>query len=147
MAPPPRQWRTPGAVLTLHCTDPGLAGGNVYAYQFDSATDFQASWRNFNRWWGFLSASAGNACPPTATAEGVRTVGGDRNFPQASLLLECGIIELGPGDLVPAYAYAYPTNNVIIVAQGASGSLFTPLVSWISPSPALPSQTKHHPQP
>jgi AAA domain-containing protein len=145
MAPPPGQWSVPGAVLTLHCTDPGLAGGNVYAYQLDNAADFQTAWRNLNRWWGFLPASAGKACPPTATAEGATTEGGDSNFPESVISLECGMMTLGHGDLAPAYAWAYATNNVIIVAQGASGSLFPPLVFWISPSPALPSQTQHHP--
>jgi hypothetical protein len=142
---PPSQWSIPGAVLALHCTDPGLAGGNVYAYQLDNSTDFRTAWQNLNRWWGFLPASAGKTCPPTATAEGTITEGGDSNFPEPVLSLECGMMTLGHGDLAPAYAWAYSINNVIIVAQGAPGSFFPPLVSWISPSPASPPQTRRNP--
>jgi hypothetical protein len=32
----PDAWKAPGPVQVLHCTDPNLKGGNVYAYQLDN---------------------------------------------------------------------------------------------------------------
>ena len=61
-----------GLVLELQCSVPELPG-TVYAYQLDSATDYETAWQNFNQWWGFLPARAGKGCPPKGASEGIDT--------------------------------------------------------------------------
>ena len=129
-APPPGQWSMRGLVQAMHCTNPLLPGGNnVYAYQLDSATDFQIAWRNFNQWWGFLPARAGKGCPPKGTSEGIDTSGSE--LPLASLpVTECGMQTPSPGKVVPAYAWGWPTSYAFVLAQAAPGSSFAVLHSW-----------------
>jgi hypothetical protein len=142
---PPYHWDNPGLVQALSCTDPGLSGGTVYAYQLDSAADFTAAFRNFNKWWGLDFAKAGTNCPPAAGQQG--TVGwNDKFFPQRpNQSLECSMVGSG-SSAGPAYAYAYPTEDAFILAQAAPGTTFTALDTWwtnnagpsASPTPAAP---------
>jgi hypothetical protein len=134
-AQPPGQWSAPGLVQALHCTDQGLAGGNVYAYQLDSAADFQAAWRSFNRWWGFRPGEAGSACPPNGAARGVMSSHGAASSPAVRQLTECGMMVSG-NDHVPAYAWDLPRSDAFVIAQGAPGSSFSALASWLTGPPA-----------
>jgi hypothetical protein len=139
----PYHWDNPGLVQALSCNDPGLSGGTIYAYQMDSAADFQAAFKNFNKWWGFDFTAAGTNCPPAAGHQG--TVGwNDRFFPQrTNQSLECSMVGSGSG-AGPAYAYAYPTDDAFILAQAAPGTTFKALDTWwtnnagpaVSPTPA-----------
>ena len=56
---PPYAWQMPGLVRALVCNAPGLPHGEVYAFQMNSSDNFQLSWANFNRWWGFDASQAG----------------------------------------------------------------------------------------
>jgi hypothetical protein len=142
---PPYHWDNPGLVQALSCTDPGLSGGTVYAYQLDSAADFTAAFRNFNKWWGLDFAKAGTNCPPAAGQQG--TVGwNDKFFPQRpNQSLECSMVGSG-SSAGPAYAYAYPTEDAFILAQAAPGTSFKDLDTWwtnnagpaVSPTPEAP---------
>jgi hypothetical protein len=142
---PPYHWANPGLVQALSCTDPGLKGGTVYAYQLGSAADFQAAFRNFNKWWGFDFSTAGTNCPPAAGQQG--TIGWhDNYFPQrANQSLECSMVGSG-ASTGPAYAFAYPTEDAFILAQAAPGTTFKALDTWwtdnagpsASPTPATP---------
>jgi hypothetical protein len=142
---PPYHWDNPGLVQALSCTDPGLSGGTVYAYQLDSAADFTTAFKNFNKWWGLDFAKAGTNCPPAAGQQG--TVGwNDKFFPQrANQSLECSMVGSGTG-AGPAYAYAYPTEDAFILAQAAPGTSFKDLDTWwtnnagpaVSPTPETP---------
>jgi FKBP-type peptidyl-prolyl cis-trans isomerase len=139
-APPPGPWTMPGKVQTVHCTDSGLPGGNVYAFQLDSVADFQTAWRNFNRWWGFLPASAGKTCPPKGTAEGIVSLG-SALLPQTDRpLTECGMMKGSTNNTVPAFVQDYPTNDAFVIAEGAPSPSFSALVSWltmpVSPAPS-----------
>jgi len=126
---PPYHWDNPGLVQALSCNDPGLSGGTVYAYQMDSSADFQAAFKNFNKWWGFDFTAAGTNCPPAAGKQG--TVGWhDKFFPQRpNQSLECSMVGSG-SSAAPAYAYAYPTEDAFILAQAAPGTTFKTLDDW-----------------
>jgi hypothetical protein len=128
-------WTSPGLEKALHCTDAGLKGGNVYAYQLDSAADFEATWQNFNHWWKFTAARAGNNCPPRGTTEGEVNFNNNSDLPAGGhSVLECGFLVLGSNNTVPTYAYYFPTNNVIVIASGASGASFSMLNYWVTHS-------------
>ncbi len=138
VAAAPAQWRMPGLVQALDCTDPGLLGGNVYAYQLDNTAHFRTGWQNFNAWWGF-GASAGKKCPPEGNAQGIEVSSTTNYLPAAdSQSTECGRLRLGASDVVPAYAFSYPLNYIFIIAEGGPGSSFPALVSWLS-HPTVPA--------
>jgi hypothetical protein len=134
----PGQWSGPGLVQALQCSDPHLKGGSVYGYQFRSEADFRAAWRNFNQWWGFISASAGKACPPQGAAQGVVT-SADTGLGQVSRQVqECAMMTLGTDEIAPAYAWDFPDINSFLVAEGATGAQFSALVNWLNPPPPSP---------
>jgi AAA ATPase domain len=126
---PPSAWRAPGLTLTVHCTDAGLPGGNINAYQMDNSTDSRAAWENFNAWWVFVPQSAAATCPPKAGVQGIQHI--NANLPREDqLTLECGTQNVN-GRSVPAMALFYPANDAaFVVAQGAPGSSLAALVSW-----------------
>jgi hypothetical protein len=47
-----------GLVSGLKCSAPGLPDGNIFAFQFDSASDYATRWQAFNKWKGFNPAAA-----------------------------------------------------------------------------------------
>jgi AAA domain len=138
-APPPGQWSMPGLVQTVHCADPHLPGGNIYAYQLDSAADFQTAWRNFNQWWKFLPAGAETTCPPTGVTRGVVNLSNPA-LPEADRqVLECGMQMPNRYKMVPAYALSFPTNDAFVIAQGAASTSFTALNDWLIRNPSTHS--------
>ncbi len=139
-------WSMPGLVQALQCTDPGLPNGQVYAFQMDSATNFQSAWRNFNEWWGFDASTAGTSCPPSGSVSQGATIWRSNYFPaRVSQTLECETTVSG-NTTQPAYAWTYPTEDAFIIAEGALNSSFSALNSWwtgnaapiASPRPATP---------
>jgi hypothetical protein len=124
----PYHWKMTGVVGALSCNQvPGLANGNVYAYQLDSTADYEAAWQAYNSWWGFDGADAGSNCPPpNATTEGT-TGYSNKFYPQRSgQVLECEEVSSNE----PAYTWTMPSENAFIVAQAAPGSSFSALDSW-----------------
>lgn len=127
---PPYHWSMTGVAGALACDQvPGLTNGAIYAYQLDSASDYQAAWQAYNTWWGFDGADAGSSCPPpNATSQATQGYS-NKYFPQRSgQVLECE--EVSGNE--PAYTWTIPSENTFIVAQGAPGSTFTTLASWWS---------------
>jgi hypothetical protein len=126
---PPFHWEMPGLVQALSCTDPGLPKGHVYAFQVDSHPDFEATWQDYNKWWGIGSRSPRPNCPPASGGAGI--VGFRNGFfpPHPGQVLECETVGSG-SNAEPAYTWAYPTEDAFIVAQGAPGSSFSALDSW-----------------
>ena len=138
-APPPGQWSMPGLVQAMHCTNPLLPGGNIYAYQLDSATDFQIAWRNFNQWWKFVPVGAGTTCPPTGASRGMVNLSNPA-LPEADRqVLECGMQMPSHYNTVPAYTLSFPTNNAFVIAQSATSTSFTALNNWLIRSPSTHS--------
>jgi len=137
---PPGQWVMPGMVQALRCSDPGLTGGTVYAFQSDSSAHFQAGWRNFNTWWGFPATGAGKVCPPSGTARGIEVSSTNSFLPSDdNQAIECGPLRPGGGGTVPAFAFSYPLDFIFVVAEGGPGSSFATLVDWLN-QPAQPAQ-------
>ncbi len=128
----PFNWTMPGLVQALTCTDPGLPSGYVYAYQVKTAADYQTSWANYNKWWGFTTSSAGANCPPgnSTSAQGI-TAWHDNFFPaRTGQVLECEWVGTGSTLNEPAYTWTFPTENAFIVGQGAANSTFSALDTW-----------------
>jgi hypothetical protein len=139
--PPSNLWNMPGLFQELHCTDPKLEGGNIYAYQLDSATNFRTAWHNFNQWWEFLPTSAATTCPPRGYAQGMVSFSNSALPSSDNQVLECGLLALSLNNTVPAYAWAFPTNNAFVITEGASGSSFSVLTSWLTPQANRTSPT------
>jgi hypothetical protein len=129
-APAPSGWSTPGLVQALNCNAPNLKKGEIHAYLFDSLADYQAAWRNFNRWWGFPSGPAGKTCPPSSTAKASKSLSTNDTPVADRGVLECGFFAQGYAKAVPIYAYSYPANDAFVVAESAPGSSFSDLSFW-----------------
>ncbi len=143
---PPFNWTMPGLVQALTCTDPGLPSGYVYAYQVKTAADYQTTFANYNKWWGFDTSTAGSNCPPgnSTSAQGT-TAWHDNFFPaRDGQVLECEWVGTGSTLNEPAYTWTFPTENAFIVGQGAANTAFSALDTWwtnnasplASPTPA-----------
>jgi hypothetical protein len=131
----PRPWSAPNLVLAVHCTDPTLRGGNIYAYQLGTIVDFQAAWHDFNQWWKFSPAGAAGRCPPPGTLKGEENLSSN-DIPEADRqVLECGLFALSSKDVVPAYAMSFPTNDMFLIALGMPGSSFSALAYWLTHTP------------
>lgn len=144
---PPTALTLPGLSRALVCNDPGLANGEVYAFQMTTFADYEAAWTNYNKWWGFSDSVAETACPPAGTDTSAQgTIPWFDNFFPAreGQVLECEWV--GVDANTPAYTWTYPTENAFIVAQGAPGTTFAALNTWWTnnaspvapPSPAAP---------
>jgi hypothetical protein len=127
-------WGTPGLVKSLNCYDSALPNGRIYAYQFDSSADYQASWSDFNTWWPFKPPS-GSGCPPSSgDTQGMTPwydtgSGGNGFYPTTTgQTLECGF--LGSNANQPAYAWSFPTEDAYIVALGNPNMSLSALQNW-----------------
>ncbi|MGD0245122.1 MAG: hypothetical protein ABSB59_33015, partial [Streptosporangiaceae bacterium] len=128
----PSAWKAPGLVEALYCIDPGLKGGTIYAYQFGNLADFQSAWQSFNRWWKFPAAPAATTCPPAGQVKARKDLTSNE-VPEADRqVLECGPVRLGSGGPVPMYAYSFPANDTLVIAQGAPSSSFSALAFWVN---------------
>jgi hypothetical protein len=131
-------FKAAGLVQALKCSDPGLRGGTVFAFQFDNAHDYTTSWQNFNTWWGFTPSSAGTSCPPSGsslTAQGVSPWNSGVYPSHAGQEVECQYVTVSgtstaQSNLEPDYVWSYPTQYAFIDGQGAAGSSFSALQTW-----------------
>lgn len=136
------QFRVPGLIQALNCIDPGLPGGNVFAYQANGPANYQTALLNFNTYYSFYISSAGSTCPPIGTSQQAEGTipWHDSYFPsRTGQLLECAF-----DNGQPTYIWTLPTEDAFIVAIGAT--TFSALNSWWtknqqplnSPSPSAP---------
>ena len=126
---PPYNWKMPGLVKALACSDPNLPGGAIYAYQADSSAHFLTAWQNFDLWWGFDPTTAQNTCPPTGSNGEGTSPFNNNYFPSTdNQVVQCEWV--GQKGDKPAYAWAYPTQDAFFLAVGASGSSFADLDNW-----------------
>jgi len=118
-----------GLTAALECLDPSLPGGTVFGLQFGSAADYAASVKAFNTWLGFDAATAGQACPPTATGGEGTATWYDSGFPQlAGQDVEC--LTVGTSHNIPDYSWFYPNQDALFDAQGAPSSSLLTLSTW-----------------
>ena len=119
------QWAMPGLIAGLSCSAAAF-GGYIYAFQADSAADFQTAWLNFNLWWGFDAGNAQTTCPPQGSgAHGVTGFESGSFPPAPGQVLECQEVSVG-GSSVPALAWTYPTEDALIIAEAVPGLGITP---------------------
>lgn len=131
-SPPPYPWVMNGLVKALDCTDPGLGKGQVlHAFQMDSQADFETTWQNFNTFYGMDSGNPGTHCPPAANGAG-RTPFFFDNFPvRTGQVLECQMVATSNNKVEPTYAWAFPSENAFIIAEGVAGSKsYAALDNW-----------------
>ena len=129
-----------GLELELRCDVPELSGGNVYAYQLDNVIDYNTAWNNFNHWWGFLPSLAGTMCPPKDGKDGIVTWTTGDLPPDSRPVQECGMQKPSHDDTVPAYVWGYPSIGAFVLAQGAPGSSFATLHSWVTGKASKPGK-------
>jgi hypothetical protein len=129
---PPFNWAMPGLVQALACHDPGLPNGSVYAYQMDTYADYQTTWANYNKWWGFNASTAGSHCPPgnSSNDEGTAPWYDSKIRPHPGQVLECAWAGSNGVYNEPSYTWTFPTENAFIIAQGAANSSFSALDRW-----------------
>jgi len=137
---PSNPWTMRGLLMELRCDVPELSGGNVYAYQLDNVTEYNTTWNNFNQWWGFLPSLAGTMCPPKDGKNGIVTWTTGDLPPGSRPVQECGIQKSSRGDTVPAYVWGYPSIGAFVLAQGAPGSSFAALHSWVTGKASKPGK-------
>jgi hypothetical protein len=120
-------WKMPGLVTPLTCSDPNLPNGSVDAYQVDSNADYKTAWANFNSWWGFDTSTAKADCPPSTSGGEGLTTWNSKGFPtKQGQVLECWTVT---GD-APTYVWTLPTQDMFIIAVGGNGTTFKALNSW-----------------
>jgi serine/threonine protein kinase len=135
-------FHVPGLAQSLTCIDPGLPGGDIFAYQANGPANYQTAFLNFNIWSAFYISTAGSTCPPAGRSKQAQgtTPWHDNYFPsRTGQVLEC---QWASGQ--PTYIWTFPTEDAFIVAVGAT--TFSALDSWwrenqqplTSPSPATP---------
>jgi hypothetical protein len=127
----PLEWNAPGLVAALSCTDPDLSGAFIFGYQMNSASNYQTSWVNFNKWWGFVPSVAGPDCPPSggSNAEGTTAYSNPQLPSINGQVLECETVTESSGTSAPAYTWSLPSEYTFIEAV-APGSSFKQLDSW-----------------
>jgi hypothetical protein len=119
-------WNSPGLVTALVCAAPDIPNGQVFAYQMDSAADYNRAWASYNTWSNFGTSSA-LTCPPSAggTQGGPGVWFGPRFAARAGQVLECFTSNSGP-----VYVWTYPTEDAFIVAQPPKSWTFSKLETW-----------------
>jgi hypothetical protein len=117
-----------GLDAALECLDPSLTGGIIFGLQFGSPADYASSVTAVNTWLGFDTATAGQSCPPTSGTQGAAPWS-DAGFPQLSgQSVEC--LTVGTTNATPALAWFYPSQDVILDAQGGANSSLLSLTTW-----------------
>lgn len=131
-----------GLVSAFTCSDPGLPGGQVAAFQSDSAADYEATWKSFNNKVGFdaSSPSSSTQCPPAGSGPDIQGKAGWSNstYPaRDGQVVECFHVlasgtSTAASNLQPEYAWTLPTQYAFFIGQGAAGSSFSALQTWWS---------------
>jgi serine/threonine protein kinase len=117
-----------GLTTALICSPKDLPGGQIFAFQFDSAADYASSLAALNRFKGFDPTTAGPTCPPAGDSQDQIGWHNDAFPTQNGQILEC--LSVGTNNSQPDYIWTYPTENAVIDAQGAANSAFSDLDTW-----------------
>jgi hypothetical protein len=129
------QWKMPGLVSALSCTDPDLSKGAVLGFQVDSKADYNTAWKNFNTWWGFSSGNAKEDCPPTGDAEGLEKWWSGAYPKTQGQVLECWIVK---GN-APVYVWTLPSQDMFYYVSGGDNTTFKALDAWWRSSDSNPA--------
>ena len=118
------------ATLTsrLYCTHAANSHVVVWAYQFDSAADYQAGVPTLNKTLKFNPATAGKGCPPpSGHSDGDTGWRSQPNYPdRTGQDLECYT-----GGSEPVLVWTMPSQDVVFLAEyKVKGAPMADLVSW-----------------
>jgi len=117
-----------GMIATVHCVDSGLAGGNIFGYQFDNAADLTAGLALLNNNLGFDRAGATSSCPPSGAA-GLVTWDSDKYPTRNDQVIEC-FLSASPAGRVPTYVWTIPSQDAFMDAVTTGGTSFGQLDTW-----------------
>ncbi|MGH9122300.1 MAG: hypothetical protein ACRDYC_10210, partial [Acidimicrobiales bacterium] len=122
-----------GATFALECTTvPGESGWTLFAYQFNSAANFQTSFTAYNAAKNFDPGTAGSNCPPTAGDGEGSYVWNSPTFPGASgQVLECFSTGVSGGATnQPTYIWTLPSQGALFELVASASASFSALDAW-----------------
>jgi hypothetical protein len=114
-----------GIVDEISCSPSTLTGGEVYAYQFDTESDYQTSFNAFNSNVSF--SSNGGDCQ-TSNDAGSSTWSNSKYPSMSGQVIECYFINSSGSK--PVFVWTIPTQNAIIQAIGQVGTPISGLYNW-----------------
>jgi hypothetical protein len=123
-----------GIGTKLACTEAAI-DGVVFAYQFDSTADYQASFAAFNRAEGFDPAKASGGCPTKGVDGNGLTDWHSKLYPTtAGQQLECFSVSFSgaSGALQPTYVWTAPTEDAVFQAVGGKQTSMHAVDTWWS---------------
>jgi hypothetical protein len=121
-----------GVVTKLGCNETAIDGA-VFAYQFDSSADYQASLAAFNKEYRFDPSTASSGCPTKAEDGKGITTWHSKLYPSNSgQVLECFYVTFAQSKntLQPSYAWTAPSENAIFQAVGGKQTSMNAVDTW-----------------
>lgn len=121
-----------GISTKLVCNESPI-NGVVFAYQFDSSADYQASFAAFNKAEGFVPSKASGGCP-TKNVDGNGLTSWSSKLYRATSgqQLECFSVSYSgsSGVLQPTYVWTAPTENAVFQAVGGKQTSMKTVDTW-----------------
>ncbi len=114
-----------GLVAQISCSPSTLTGGEVFAYQFDTESDYQTSFNALNSDVSF--SSQGGDCQ-TSTDGGSSTWSNSKYPSISGQVIECYSID--SSGTKPVYVWTIPTEDAFIQAIGQAGAPMSDLYNW-----------------
>ncbi len=118
-----------GVVTGVNCQPSTLTGGQLYAYQFDTETDYQTSFNAFNADVSFNSQ--GGDCQ-TSNDAGTGTWSNTLYPSTGGQIIECYLID--SNGTRPVLVWTIPTQDAFVQVVGNSGAAISDVHSWWSSS-------------
>jgi hypothetical protein len=125
----------PGMTGVYFCRINAVSG-QLFAYQFDNSSDYQAALDKLNQLSGFVPSQAASTCPTTAQAGG-RTTWYTRNkalYPKTpGQILECYEVEFNSdpnNPLQATYLWTIPSENAFMQAIAGANESMQQLDRW-----------------
>jgi hypothetical protein len=120
-----------GVGTKLACNETAI-DGLVFAYQFDSNADYQASFAAFNKAEGFNPTKASGGCPTKVGGNGL-TAWHNKLYPATSgQVLECFSVSFtgSSSSLQPTYVWTAPSENAVFQAVGGKSTSMDTVDTW-----------------
>jgi hypothetical protein len=121
-----------GISSKLVCNESPI-NGVVFAYQFDSTADYQASFAAFNKAEGFVPSKASGGCPTKRVDDNGLTTWSSKLYrATAGQQLECFSVSYSgsSGTLQPTYVWTAPTENAVFQAVGGKQTSMKTVDTW-----------------
>jgi hypothetical protein len=121
-----------GISSKLVCNESPI-NGVVFAYQFDSSADYQASFAAFNKAEGFVPSKASGGCPTKSVdGNGLTSWSSKLYRATAGQQLECFSVSYSgsSGVLQPTYVWTAPTEDAVFQAVGGKQTSMKTVDTW-----------------